>query len=174
MKRYPSCLMPVLLIALSGLFFQSCSQKPPEKMVQAAMETTTPASDTPAKQTTGLSKNKTAQTSAGKAEENYKNRSQEFPADFPLPKYPGSALELSNLDLGRPTQTILLTTSDSPDKVFDYYCQQLKKSGWMLGDVYKTTGCLIMSSAKKGSQSKITITETRGGQTGISLSISKQ
>lgn len=119
--------------------------------------------------------NTSQQTSATAAENAYKNRPQEFPADFPLPQYPNSQLEIAQLRSGRrSTPSVILQTPDSVKSVFRFYAKNLKEAGWDIGKVIQNKSYVMMAATRDGRESTVMITETRKGTTAISLFASKK
>ncbi len=124
---------------------------------------------------TASTSNKTEQPSATIAENAYKNRSQEFPSDFPLPQYPNSQLEVAQLRAGkRSTPTVILQTTDSVKKVFRFYAKSLKEAGWDIGKVIQNKSYVMLAATRNGRESTVMITETRKGTTAISLFAGKK
>ncbi len=114
--------------------------------------------------------NKTEHPSATTAENAYKNRSQEFPADFPLPQYPNSQIELAQLRAGkRSTPSVILQTPDSVKSVFRFYAKNLKEAGWDIGKVIQNKSYVMLAATRNGREATVMITETRKGTTAISL-----
>lgn len=119
--------------------------------------------------------NKSQQPSATAAENAYKNRPQEFPADFPLPQYPNSQLEIAQLMSGkRSTPSVILQTPDSVKSVFRFYAKNLKEAGWDIGKVIQNKSYVMMAATRDGRESTVMITETRKGTTAISLFAGKK
>ncbi len=119
---------------------------------------------------TAVVSSKTEQSSATAAENAYKNRLQEFPADFPLPQYPNSQIEVAQLRAGkRFTPTVILQTPDSVKSVFRFYAKNLKEAGWDIGKVIQNKSYMMLAATRNGRESTVMITETRKGTTAISL-----
>ncbi|MCC7529356.1 MAG: hypothetical protein IT342_12605 [Candidatus Melainabacteria bacterium] len=113
---------------------------------------------------------KTEQPSASAAENAYKNRSKEFPSDFPLPKYPNSQVEIAHLRTTRSSAPIVvLQTTDSVHSVFLFYAKSLKETGWDIGKVVKRQTYMMLAATKNGRETTVMISETRKGTTAISL-----
>jgi|GEM_PF-4851655 len=116
-----------------------------------------------------------AQPSAAAAEDAYKNRSMEFPADFPLPKYPNSEVETAQLKRANTTShTVILKTQDRGAAVFRYYTKALKQNGWDIGKVVSNKSYMMLTAAKDGARASVMISETRVGFTAVSLYASKK
>jgi hypothetical protein len=112
----------------------------------------------------------TPQPSAAAAEDAYKNRSMEFPADFPLPRYPNSDLEATQFKRNNtPSHTVMLKTQDNAAQVFRFYTNALKQNGWDIGKVIKNRSYMMLTAAKDGADASVMISETRAGFTAISL-----
>lgn len=119
---------------------------------------------------TASTSNKTEQPSATTAENAYKNRSQEFPADFPLPQYPNSQIEVAQLRAGkRSTPNVILQTPDSVRSVFRFYAKNLKDADWDIGKVIQNKSYVMLAATRNGREATVMITETRKGTTAISL-----
>lgn len=115
------------------------------------------------------------QPSVSAAEIAYKNRSQEYPADFPLPKYPNSQLEVAQLRMSkRSSPTVILQTTDSVKNVSRFYGARLKEDGWDIGKVVKNNTYVVLAATREGREATIMITETRKGATAISLFVGKK
>lgn len=115
------------------------------------------------------------QPSIEATEDAFKKRSMDFPADFPLPNYPGSEVELAQLKLSKePVHQVILKTSDPAEMVFRFYIRALKEGGWDIGKVAKKRGYMVLRASKNGSDATIMITETRTGITAISLFANKR
>ena len=109
------------------------------------------------------------------AESNYKNRSLEFPADFPLPRYPNSVIEGSREKGGKANNyTVLLVSTDNVKTVFGFYAKCYKQDGWDIGKVIKSKSYMMINARKSGIESNVVISETRSGRTAISLFASKK
>jgi len=113
---------------------------------------------------------KTGQPTSNSAESNYQNRSVEYPADFPLPQYPGSRIEGTRLKPGKVNSlTVLLVSEDKVKGVFDFYAKNYKDDGWDVGKVIKENSYMMITARKSGRESNVMISETRSGNTAISL-----
>ncbi len=113
---------------------------------------------------------KTNEPSVRAAENAYKNRSQDFPSDFPLPKYPNSQVEIVQLRISkRSAPTVILQTSDSVESVFRFYAKHLKQDRWDIGKVVKNRTYVMLTATKDGREGNVMISETRKGPTAISL-----
>lgn len=115
------------------------------------------------------------QSTVTTAENAYKNRSQEFPADYPLPKYPNSQVEVAQLRLTkRSSPSIILQSPDSVEAVFRFYARHLKETGWDIGKIIKNKTYVMLHATKNGREASVMITETRKGPTAISLFAGKK
>lgn len=113
--------------------------------------------------------------SAAAAEDAYKKRSLEFPTDFPLPKYPNSELEASELKLSdKPAHTVILTSRDDVPTVSHYYFKALKQGGWDIGKVINNKTYMMLTASKDGQEANVMVSETRTGITAISLYSNKK
>ena len=120
-------------------------------------------------------KSATVETSAALAESNYKNRSTEYPADLPLPQYPGSQIEVSRKKSGKINSfTVLLISKDSVRTVFNFYVKAYRDDGWDIGKVIKNTDYMMITARKNSRESNVMISTTRSGTTAISIFISKK
>lgn len=156
MNKHFCCLASIVAAALLA---QGCSRADPNaNSAENAKQTT--AAQTP--------------TSAV-AESNYKNRSTEYPADLPLPQYPGSQIEVSRKKPGKiESLTVLLISKDSVRKVFNFYVKAYKGDGWDIDKVIKNTDYMMITARKNSRESNVMISATRSGTTAISISISKK
>lgn len=113
--------------------------------------------------------------SAEAAEKAFANRPLEFPADFPLPRYPGSTLEVTQIRVTKePSHTVLLKTTDSIEKVYHFYARVLKADGWDVTRAMQREGYVMLGATRDRGKATLMITETRSGNTVISLFATKE
>ena len=144
-----------VLLLLTAIHIQGCSRETPGGTAETG--------------------SKTEQPTASATENAYKNRSQEFPSDFPLPKYPNSQVEVAQRRKSkRSTPTVILQSPDSVNSVFIFYARHLKETGWDIGKVIKNKTYMMLAATKDGREGNIMITETRNGTTAISLFAGKK
>jgi hypothetical protein len=99
------------------------------------------------------------------------------PKDFPLPLYAGAVPTGSVSAQGaddEQTKYLILSTSDSIDKVSEYYQGELKNTGWNIENVQVTPKLVSISATKKDKDldSNVLIADD-GGKTTISLQSTK-
>jgi len=73
-----------------------------------------------------------------------------FPKDFPI--YPGANVTSSASNTGEDKKDgfwLTLTTADSPDKVNEYYKDELSKNGWTIESTFTANG-MTSQAVKKG------------------------
>lgn len=115
------------------------------------------------------------QPSSAVAESNYKNRSTEYPAELPLPQYPGSQIEVSRKKTGKVNSyTVLLISKDGIRTVFSFYVKAYKDDGWDIGNVTKSKDYMMITARKNGRESNVMISSTRSASTAISIFVSKK
>lgn len=97
------------------------------------------------------------------------------PKDFQLPLYPGATATgsvSSEGDRQDQDKFVILSTSDSIDRVSDYYQDELKKAGWSLDNVQNLPKLVSISVSQKGFDGNVNISDD-GGKTTISLELNK-
>lgn len=152
MKNHPTF---AVVFAVSAIFIQGCGEQSHDPRAEDGPQQVQPSATT--------------------AENAYKSRSLDFPADFPLPKYPDAELEVSQLTLsGKPAHHVMLKTSDSAESVFRFYTGVFKQNGWDIGKVMNKRGYMMIAASKNGASANVMITETRTGITAISLFADKK
>jgi hypothetical protein len=145
-----NCRAKFILFAITVFLIQGCSEQKHDQRAQDGPQQAPP--------------------SATQAENAYKSRSTEFPAEFPLPKYPNSEVEVSQLKLSRtPAHQVMLKTSDTAQKVFHFYTKVFRQDDWDIGKVTNNQGYMMITASKNGARANVLITETRSGVTAISL-----
>lgn len=99
-----------------------------------------------------------------------------FPKDFPLPLYPDATTTGSVSAEGSTSKEhskfLMLSSTDSVEKVSNFYSEQFKSNGWTLAD-QQTSGNLRNISASKADMEANVMVSGDGGKTTISLAISE-
>ncbi len=100
---------------------------------------------------------------------------ESMPKDFPLPLYPGATPTGSvsaEGDSEEQSKYVILKTTDTSDKVNDFYQDELKKAGWSIDNIQNMPKLISISGNKGGLDANVMIADD-GGQTTISLQINK-
>lgn len=97
-----------------------------------------------------------------------------YPADLPVPQYPGSEMVVTAADTSANTSSksmAMLKTTDSSAKILAFYKEKLTSAGWTIENAME--GQMSFVSAKKG-QSAINVSIISGGNDGTTISVSLQ
>jgi hypothetical protein len=100
---------------------------------------------------------------------------QSVPKDFQLPLYPGATATGSisaEGDREEQAKFVILNTTDSIDKVNDFYQEELKKSGWSIDNIQNMGKLISISVNQKGIDGNVNISDD-SGKTTISLELNK-
>jgi hypothetical protein len=100
---------------------------------------------------------------------------QSVPKDFQLPLYPGATATGSvsaEGDREEQAKFVILSTSDSIEKVSDFYQEELKKSGWSVDNIQNLGKLVSISVNQKGIDGNVNISDD-SGKTTISLELNK-
>ncbi|MBI4066674.1 hypothetical protein HY411_03075 [Candidatus Gottesmanbacteria bacterium] len=113
-----------------------------------------------------------------KTKEGAFSTSTKIPADWPAdaPVYPGSTVTYSgssNPQTGESGYAAVLTTSDSAQKVRDYYSKELISQGWKTEATYNANESSVIS-ATKDTRTFTVATAEAGGTTTITLGVSQK
>jgi hypothetical protein len=99
------------------------------------------------------------------------------PKDFPLPLYTGAAPTGSVSAEGagdEQSRFLILSTTDSLDKVSEYYQGELKNTGWSVDNVQVSPKLVSISATKKDKELDANVLlADDGGKTTISLQSTK-
>ncbi|MBI4534153.1 MAG: hypothetical protein HY711_09430 [Candidatus Melainabacteria bacterium] len=119
---------------------------------------------------------------------------QTYPADLPVPQYPGSKVDVNAsmtspllgqlgqamnnplLKIAADVRQVSLTTTDPPKRVYDWYAQQIKSKGWKVATELAATeqgsgvdlGSLIATRDKK----VFSVIATSPGEGGTNIMLS--
>jgi hypothetical protein len=101
--------------------------------------------------------------------------SQKLPDDWPsdAPVYPGATIQYTataNAPAGGPGSMVILMTTDSVEKVSEYYTAQIKAQGWNVEGTMKAQGTVIMGAKKGDRVLSLTMGEA-DGKTTITLGV---
>lgn len=102
----------------------------------------------------------------------------QLPSDWPsdVPQYPGSKLTFSGSNSGsngKAAMGIVMTTSDSPDKVAAYYRDQLTNDGWVVKANSSAQGASSLAF-EKGDRAAIVIVADGEGTTNVTVSVGEK
>jgi hypothetical protein len=96
---------------------------------------------------------------------------ESFPEDFPL--YSDNKVVDAWSVQGESVEgiSILLTTPDSPQRVIDYYKNELDSSGWEKGELLEADGSFTLAFAKNNVEGFVGITKGHQELTEISITV---
>ena len=84
-------------------------------------------------------------------------------------------MEVSQLKLKETaSHTVLFRSNDSTERVYSFYARALKADGWDITKVMHREGYAMLGATRDRRKATIMITETRAGDTVISLYATKQ
>jgi hypothetical protein len=98
-----------------------------------------------------------------------------YPDTWPSdgPKYPGAEITYSgssNPQTGAAGAALVLTTSDSPSAVIEYYKRELTSRGWKIESTASVAGATIISATKDGRTFGVWAADA-GGTTQVTVSV---
>ncbi len=167
----------ILLLAVAGFAVKKLMQKAStmvgqkvgEKVVEGMLE-----SATGGKADVNVDKgNVTVKTKEGSFSTGT-SLSADWPKDAPV--YPGATVTYSgssNPQTGESGYAAVLTTSDSAQKVRDYYSKELMSQGWKTEATYNANESSVIS-ATKDTRTFTVATAEAGGTTTITLGVSQK
>lgn len=105
--------------------------------------------------------------------------SAKYPADFPVVQYPNSKIQMTlgsqGLSGSGAAQNIVITTTDSIDKVIEFYKPWFGSNGWKIEMEFKGDGSAILAASKGETTAQVSAASApKDGSSETTITISLQ
>jgi len=99
-----------------------------------------------------------------------------IPSDFPMPIYPNSepAGSVQAQDDDEHSRFLMMSSTDSVDKISQFYQDELKKAGWTVTPNQMIASLVNLTAQRKGLEGSVMISGGDGQPTTINLQVSKE